>query len=319
VSSTLLVFFGTFLASSVEAVEALTIVLAVGVVRGWRSTLVGVGAAAIVLGAIVAALGPALQLIPISTLRFVVGALLLAFGLQWLRKAILRAAGYRPQRDEAAAFARERADAGAAPAAAHNRMDWYAFTVSFKGVLLEGLEVAFIVVSFGSTQSRLGLAAGAAAAAVVLVVAVGLLVRGPLERVPENSLKYVVGLLLTSFGVFWGGEGAGVEWPGADLAILGILAFLSLVSYALTRELRRRRLTLSPVAASSGDSCVRSVSSGGTSSSATTGGSPLGSPAGSPSPGSWSTMTNRPGGCFRSWWRDSSSARSGARRQAARR
>jgi uncharacterized membrane protein len=130
-------------------------------------------------------------------------------------------------------------------------VDWYAFTVSFKGVLLEGLEVAFIVVSFGSTQGRLGLAAGAAAAAVVLVVAVGLLVRGPLERVPENSLKYMVGLLLTSFGIFWGGEGAGVEWPGADLAILGILAFLSLVSYALTRELRRRRLTLSPAPASS--------------------------------------------------------------------
>jgi uncharacterized membrane protein len=251
VSSTILVFFGTFLASAVEGVEALTIVLAVGVVRGWRSTLVGVGAATIVLGAIVAGLGPALQLIPIGTLRFVVGALLLAFGLQWLRKAILRAAGYRPQRDEAAAFVRERDDAGAAPAVAHNRIDWYAFTVSFKGVLLEGLEVAFIVVSFGSTQGRLGLAAGAAAAAVVAVVAVGLLVRGPLERVPENSLKYVVGLLLTSFGVFWGGEGAGVEWPGADLAILGILAFLSLVSYTLTRELRRRRLTLRPAAASS--------------------------------------------------------------------
>jgi uncharacterized membrane protein len=250
VSSTILVFFGTFLASAVEAVEALTIVLAVGVVRGWRSTLVGVGAATLALGATVAALGPTLQLIPIGTLRFVVGALLLAFGLQWLRKAILRAAGYRPQRDEAAAFARERADAGAAPDAAHNRIDWYAFTVSFKGVLLEGLEVAFIVVSFGSTQGRLGLAAGAAAAAVVFVVAVGLFVRGPLERVPENSLKYVVGLLLTSFGVFWGGEGAGVEWPGADLAIIGILAFLSLVSYALTRELRRRRLTLRPAAAS---------------------------------------------------------------------
>jgi uncharacterized membrane protein len=251
VGSTILVFLGTFLASAVEAVEALTIVLAVGVVRGWRSTLTGVGAAAVVLGAIVAALGPALQLIPIGTLRFAVGALLLAFGLQWLRKAILRAAGYRPQRDEAAAFARERAEAGAVPAAAPRQMDWYAFTVAFKGVLLEGLEVAFIVVSFGSTQGRLGLAAGAAAAAAVLVVAVGLLVRGPLERVPENSLKYAVGLLLTSFGVFWGGEGAGVEWPGSDLAILGIVAFLGLVSYALTRGLRRRLLTLRLAAASS--------------------------------------------------------------------
>jgi uncharacterized membrane protein len=251
VSSTILVYLGTFLASAVEAVEALTIVLAVGVVRGWRSTLLGVGAAGIVLAVIVAALGPALQLIPIETLRFVVGALLLAFGLQWLRKAVLRAAGYRPQRDEAAAFARESADAGAAPTAAPNGVDWYAFTVAFKGVLLEGLEVAFIVVSFGSTQGKLGGAAVAAAAAVVLVVAVGLLVRGPLERVPENSLKYVVGLLLTSFGIFWGGEGAGVEWPGGDLAILGILAFLSLISYALTRALRRRRLNLRPAPASS--------------------------------------------------------------------
>ena len=250
-SSTILLFFGTFLASAVEAVEALTIVLAVGVVRGWRSTLIGVGGATVVLGAIVAALGPALQLIPIGTLRFVVGALLLAFGLQWLRKAILRAAGYRPQRDEAAAFARERAEADSAPATPRNRLDWYAFTVAFKGVLLEGLEVAFIAVSFGSTEGRLGLAAGAAAAAVVLVVTVGLLVRGPLERVPENSLKYVVGLLLTSFGVFWGGEGAGVEWPGSDLAILGILAFLGLVSYALTRALRRRQIMLRPAAAPS--------------------------------------------------------------------
>jgi uncharacterized membrane protein len=251
VSATVLVFLGTFLASAVEAVEALTIVLAVGVVRGWRSTLIGVGVAALVLGAIVAALGPALQLIPIGTLRFVVGGLLLAFGLQWLRKAVLRAAGYRPQRDEAAAFKRERDEADAAPTVARNRMDWYAFTVSFKGVLLEGLEVAFIVVSFGSTQGSLGLAAGAAAAAVVVVVAVGLLVRGPLERVPENSLKYVVGLLLTSFGVFWGGEGAGVDWPGSDLAILGILGFLALVSYTLTRELRRRRLALRPAPAPS--------------------------------------------------------------------
>jgi uncharacterized membrane protein len=249
VSSSILLALATFLASAVEAVEALTIVLAVGIVRGWRSTLLGVGAAAIVLAGFVAALGPALRHIPIDTLRFVVGALLLAFGLQWLRKAILRAAGYRPQRDEAAAFQRERAEADSEPAVARNRTDWYAFTVSFKGVLLEGLEVAFIVVTFGSTQGRLGLATGAAAAAVAIVVGVGLVVRGPLERVPENSLKFVVGLLLTSFGVFWGGEGAGVEWPGSDLAILGIAAFLGLVSYALTRELRRRRLTLRPVPA----------------------------------------------------------------------
>jgi uncharacterized membrane protein len=249
VSSDILLFVTAFFASAVEAVEALTIVLAVGVVRGWRSTLAGVAAAAVVLAAIVAALGPALRHIPIGTLRFVVGALLLAFGLQWLRKAILRAGGYKPLHDEGAAFAREREQAGAAAPAEPARMDWYSFTVAFKGVLLEGLEVTFIVVTFGSTQGRLGLAAAAAAAAVVLVVAVGLVVRGPLERVPENALKFAVGVLLTSFGIFWGGEGAGVDWPGDEVAILGIVGFLGLVALALTRELRRRRTALRPAEA----------------------------------------------------------------------
>ena len=243
--SDVLPFGTTFLASAVEAVEALTIVLAVGVVRGWRSTLFGVGAATIVLAGIVAVLGPALRLIPIGTLRFVVGALLLAFGLQWLRKAILRSSGYKPLHDEASAFQRER-DEAAAAARGSARTDWYSFTVAFKGVLLEGLEVVFIVVTFGATQGRLGLAAAAAAVAVVLVVAVGVLVRGPLERVPVNTIKYAVGLLLTSFGIFWGGEGAGVEWPGSDLAILGIVAFLGLVSFLLTRRLHRQRRAPEP-------------------------------------------------------------------------
>ena len=248
-SHNVLLFLTTFVASAVEAVEALTIVLAVGVVRGWRSTLIGVGAASIVLAAIVAVLGPALRLIPIDTLRFVVGALLLAFGLQWLRKAILRASGYKPLHDEAAAFARESAGAESASPAAPKGIDWYSFTVAFKGVLLEGLELTFIVVTFGSTQGRLGLAAAAGAAAVVLVVAVGLVVRGPLERVPENTLKFVVGVLLTSFGIFWGGEGAGVEWPGGDVAILGVIAFLGLLSLGLTRLLRQRRAALTSAAA----------------------------------------------------------------------
>jgi uncharacterized membrane protein len=249
VTSDILLFFTAFFASAVEAVEALTIVLAVGVVRGWRSTLIGAGAAAVVLGGIVAGLGPALRLIPIGTLRLVVGALLLAFGLQWLRKAILRAGGYKALHDEDAAYARETAQAGSATAPPRTGMDWYSFTVAFKGVLLEGLEVTFIVVTFGSTQGRLGLAAAAAAAAVVLVVAVGLVVRGPLARVPENSLKYAVGVLLTSFGIFWGGEGAGVTWPGSDLAILAIVGFLGLVSFALTRQLRRTRTAMRPAAA----------------------------------------------------------------------
>ena len=221
--SDVLLFGTTFLASAVEAVEALTIVLA----------------------GIVAVLGPALRLIPIGTLRFVVGALLLAFGLQWLRKAILRSSGYKALHDEASAFQRER-DEAAAAARGSARTDWYSFTVAFKGVLLEGLEVVFIVVTFGATQGRLGLAAAAAAVAVVLVVAVGVLVHGPLERVPENTIKYAVGLLLTSFGIFWGGEGAGVEWPGSDLAILGIVAFLGLVSFLLTRRLHRQRRAPEP-------------------------------------------------------------------------
>ncbi len=241
--STVILFLAVFAASAVEAVEALTIVLAVGVVRGWRSTLAGVGAASLVLAAVVAALGPALTHIPISSLRLVVGALLLAFGLQWLRKAILRASGFMAQRDEATAFEREQAEAGAAARDASG-MDWYSFTVAFKGVLLEGLEVAFIVVTFGSTQGHLGLAIVAAAAAAALVVVVGVIVRGPLARVPENALKYGVGVLLTSFGTFWGAEGAGVDWPGGDAAILGVIGFVLVGSFALTWLLRRRRIAL---------------------------------------------------------------------------
>ncbi len=246
-SHDVILFVATFFASAVEAVEALTIVLAVGVVRGWRSPLIGVAAASLVLAAVVVALGPALQRIPIGTLRFVVGALLLAFGLQWLRKAILRASGYKPLHDEAEAFSRERQRASSA-AADEGSLDWYSFTVAFKGVLLEGLEVGFIVVSFGATQGRLGLATAAAAAAGVAVVVTGIVVRGPLERVPENTLRFVVGVLLSSFGIFWGGEGASVEWPGGDFAILGVIAFVGLVSFGLTRVLRRRRLALQPAA-----------------------------------------------------------------------
>jgi uncharacterized membrane protein len=178
-----------------------------------------------------------------------VGVLLLAFGLHWLRKAILRASGYKPLHDEAAAFARGREEARGGSRASSARIDWYSFTVAFKGVLLEGLEVTFIVITFGTTQGRLGLAAAAAAAAVALVIAVGLVVRGPLERVPENALKFVVGVLLTSFGTFWAGEGAGVQWPGSDLAVLGIVAYLGLVSIGLTRLLGRRRAGPAPASA----------------------------------------------------------------------
>jgi uncharacterized membrane protein len=223
-------------------VEALTIVLAMGVTRGWRAALIGTGAALLALAAIVAALGPALTVIPIGALRLVVGALLLVFGLQWLRKAILRASGWRAVRDEQALFEREAAEARTASDELHAGLDWYGFTVSFKGVLLEGLEVAFIVLTFGSTQGSIPLAAAGAGAAAVLVVIAGIVVRGPLSRVPENTLAYVVGVLLTTFGTFWGAEGAGVAWPGGDAALPGVLAFVLLVSFAYVTSLRRRRL-----------------------------------------------------------------------------
>jgi uncharacterized membrane protein len=248
-TSEILIFAGAFLASAVEMVEALTIVLGVGVVRAWRSTLIGVAAAAVVLLALVAVFGPALQRIPIDTLRFVVGALLLAFGLQWLRKAILRSSGFKPLHDEDEAYREERARAAAAGQEEKGRLDWYSFTVAFKGVLLEGLEVVFIVIAFGTAQNSLGLAAAGAGAALVVVVVAGVLARGPLSRVPENTIKFVVGLLLTSFGCFWAAEGAGVDWPGDDLALLGVIAFFSLLSFALVRVLRRRRTKLVPVEA----------------------------------------------------------------------
>src|SRR5690242_19726416 len=207
-SNSVLVLLGAFSASAVEMVEALTIVLGVGIVRGWRSPLIGTAVAAVVLTALVAALGPALRVVPIHSLRLAVGALLLAFGLQWLRKAILRAGGYKALHDEDEVFRHQREEAAGAVRDERAGLDWYAFTVAFKGVLLEGLEVVFIVIAFGSAQRQLGLAALGAAVAVVLVVAAGLIARGPLSRVPENTIKFGVGLLLTSFGVFWAAEGA---------------------------------------------------------------------------------------------------------------
>jgi uncharacterized membrane protein len=241
-TSTVLLVLGSFLASGVEMVEALTIVLGVGVVRGWRSTLVGVAAAATVLAFLIAALGPALGSVPIDTLRLVVGALLLVFGLQWLRKAILRASGYVALNDEQESFRVERERAAIAGAEERAGLDWYSFTVAFKGVLLEGLEVVFIVISFGTAQGRLGLAAAGAVAAAVLVVVAGALARGPLERVPENTIKFTVGLLLTGFGCFWAAEGVGIDWPGDELSLLGVIAFLGLLAFALVRALRRQRL-----------------------------------------------------------------------------
>jgi uncharacterized membrane protein len=222
-------------------IEALTIVLAMGVTRGWRSALTGTAIALLALAAIVAALGPALTVIPIETLRLIVGALLLVFGLQWLRKAILRASGWRALRDEDAVFAREAALARNAAPEERAGLDWYAFTISFKGVLLEGLEVAFIVITFGSAQGSIPLAVAGASAAVLVVLVAGLVARGPLSRVPENTLAFGVGVMLTTFGIFWGAEGAGVHWPGGDAALPGVLAFVLLVSVGFVSALRRQR------------------------------------------------------------------------------
>ena len=233
-----------FLASAVEMVEALTIVLAAGLSRGWRSSLTGVGAATLALAVVVAALGPALTLVPIDALRLVVGALLLVFGLQWLRKAILRASGFKPLHDEEAIFARELEEARAAGRDLRAGLDWYGFVLSFKGVFLEGLEVAFIVLTFGSTQGSIPLAAAGAAGALVLVAGLGIAVRAPLARVPENAMKFAVGVMLTTFGIFWTTEGVGAHWPGSDAALLGVLAFVVIGSVGLVTLLRRRRLVL---------------------------------------------------------------------------
>jgi uncharacterized membrane protein len=226
-----------FLACAVEAVEALTIVLAVGSTRRWSSALLGVGAAVALLAVLIAALGPALTVLPIGVLRLVVGGLLLVFGLQWLRNAILRAGGLKALHDEEAIFERE---AGAARRSAPTEgVDSYAFLISFKAVLLEGLEVAFIVLTFGANQDDIPLAALAAALAVVAVLLAGLAARAPLSRVPENSMKFAVGVLLTTFGVFWGSEGAGADWPGGDAALGPLALFVLLAAWLMVIDLRR--------------------------------------------------------------------------------
>jgi uncharacterized membrane protein len=227
-----------FLASGVEAVEALTVVLATGVTRGWRSTLIGAGAALLVLAALIAALGPALAYVPIDSLRLVVGTLLLIFGLQWLRKAILRASGYKPTRDEAAIYRAQLAAEQGANAKTGSGVDWYAFTLAFKSVFLEGFEVAFIVLTFGTAQGNIPLAALGALLALGVVVLVGALLREPLSRVPENTIKFAVGLLLSAFGLFWSVEGLAVAWPGGDLAILGLLAYLAIIALGFVAALR---------------------------------------------------------------------------------
>jgi len=224
-----------FLASAVEMVEALTIVLAVGVTRNWRTAITGTVTAFVALAAIVAVFGPALRYIPIDALRLIVGALLLVFGLQWLRKAILRASGFKAKHDEDAIFKEEVADMQA------HATDWYGFVLSFKGVFLEGMEVVFIVITFGGTErGHYAFSIIGAAAAFVVVALVGAVVHRPLSRVPENTMKFAVGCMLTTFGIFWGSEGAGIRWPGGDASLLGVLAFVLVMSWVLVGVLRQR-------------------------------------------------------------------------------
>ncbi len=231
----------TFLASAVEMVEALTIVLAAAYSRGWHSVRLGIAVALAALAVVVALLGPALTLLPIEALRVVVGFLLLTLGLQWLRKALLRAAGYIPLHDEARIFEREVREAGEHAGTIDTRhFDPYAFTLSFKGVFLEGLEVAFIVVTVGAAHDNFALPIIGATAALVTVAITGAIVHRPLSQVPENTMKLAVGLMLVTFGTFWGAEGAGVAWPGGDVMILGVLAFYCVLSFALVEILNRR-------------------------------------------------------------------------------
>ncbi len=230
-----------FLASLVEAVEALTIVLAVAVVRGWRPAGLGVMAGLGVLALIVVALGPLLSRVPLHVLQVAIGILLLLFGMRWLRKAILRAAGLIPLHDETAAFASETEELREQARRHEQRLDWLAGVASFKAVLLEGLEVVFIVIAVSAGRGVLVPVSAAAVAACLLVALAGVVVHRPLARVPENMLKFAVGMLLSAFGLFWTGEGLGVDWPGGDIAILGFIVLFLATGLASVALLGRRR------------------------------------------------------------------------------
>jgi Ca2+/H+ antiporter, TMEM165/GDT1 family len=227
-----------FLSSLVEAVEALTIVLSVATVRGWRPAGLGALAGLVSLALIVLVLGPLLDRVPLHALQLVIGVLLLLFGMRWLRKAILRAAGVIPLHDEALAFATETAALRDRARGHDTRLDWFAGLASCKAVVLEGLEVVFVVIAVGAGRGLLVPASIGALAACALVAAAGFAVRRPLARVPENTLKYAVGVMLSAFGVFWTGEGLGVPWPGEDLAILGFAALFLIVAVVAVRLLR---------------------------------------------------------------------------------
>ena len=229
-----------FLASMVEAVEAFTVVLAVGLSRSWRPALTGAGLALLVLAILVIVFGPLLGLVPLHVLQFSIGVLLVLFGMRWLRKAILRASGYIALHDEQKAFAKE---TSALQRQAHNkRADYLAGVTAFKAVLLEGVEVVFIVIAVGAGRGMLAYASLGAAAACLLVVIIGVLVHRPLSKIPENALKFVVGVLLTGFGIFWTGEGLGADWPGADLTLAALIIVIAVFAVGATLALRGSRM-----------------------------------------------------------------------------
>lgn len=236
----------SFLGSFVEVVEAFTIVLAVGVTRSWGPALKGAALALALLAALVLVFGPLIALIPLQLMQFVIGLLLILFGMRWLRKAILRSAGFIALHDEEVAFAKE-VDA-LKRQAADRRADYLAGLAAFKAVLLEGVEVVFIVVAVGTAHGMTELAGIGALAAVIAVLAVGALVHKPLTKVPENILKFAVGLMLTSFGIFWTGEGLGVDWPGADAALLGIFVVFLVFSMIAVRVMRHLKLGMEGIA-----------------------------------------------------------------------
>lgn len=232
----------SFMASLVEFVEALTVVLAVGVVRGWRSALIGTGAALVLLVALIVTLGQSLSKIPLPVVQLAVGTLLLLFGLRWLCKAVLRAAGVLPLHNEAQAFAVETEALRRQAGARHQALDSVAFAAAFKIVMLEGIEVVFIVVAIGASGRLIVPASIGALLALIVVVILGLWLHRPLGNVPENALKFGVGVMLAAFGTFWAGEGIGLQWPGGDGAIIALIVVYLAIALALVQLCRRRRL-----------------------------------------------------------------------------
>lgn len=228
-----------FVASLVEFVEAFTIVLAVATLRGWRPALSGTFAALGVLGLLIVILGPLIGRVPLHLLQLIVGVLLLLFGMGWLRKAILRAAGVLPLHDEMAAFAAETAELTEEARRHKTSMDWIAGLAAFKAVLLEGIEVIFIVIAVGAGRGLLLPAAIGALAACVPVLAIGAILHRPLAQVPENTLKFAVGVMLSSFGVFWTGEAFGIDWPGGDLVLFALAAIFLATGIVMVLALRR--------------------------------------------------------------------------------